>query len=154
MKPTRSLFVTLSLCFLLQACKKPDCGCAPPFGSALVGKWQWVKTSTSSGDITPQTLGHDKSLSYGNDGSRNYLYLTEDGQPPKVLYQDNSVGESDQAQGLLVEQFSGSYIQFMLKKASDNTYQTMTTTDLVTTPSQGYGSTRHFYQRVGIPDKP
>lgn len=154
MKPTVSVLLTLSLCFLLQACKKPDCGCAPPFGSELIGKWQWIKTSTSSGEITPQTLGHDKSLSYGNDGSHNYLYLTEDGQSPKVLYQDNSIGESDRAQGRIMAQFGGGYIQFFLDKVADNTYQTMTTTDIVSTPSQGYGSTRHFYKRVGIPDKP
>jgi len=155
MKPIISRFLILVFCLLLQACEKRDCDCVPPpFGSQLIGKWQWVKTSTPTGEITPQTLGHGKSLSYGNDGSRNYLYLTEDGQAPKVFYQDNSVGESDRDQGLIVGQFSGAYMQFILKKASDNTYQTMTTTDMVSSSSQGYGPNRHSYKRVGIPDKP
>ena len=145
-----------------SSCKDNDvpCGCAPPFSSNIVGKWEWVKTITPTDEvITPQTAEYAKSLSYGNSEkvNGNYLYIAEDGKKPVVLPERIFTGKidpSDASAGWLTMQFYSKYIQLLLIKNTDNSYQEMIATDLIDDYSKGFGETRHYYKRVGAPDKP
>lgn len=159
---TTSLSLVMLMLLFLSSCKDDDikCGCAPPFSSNLIGKWEWVKTITPSGEvITPQTVGHGKSLSYGNSAkvNGNYLYTTKDGETPIVLPErvfTDPIAQSGASEQWLTMQFGSKYIKLLLVKNSDNSYQEMIATDLIEDYSKGFGDTRHHYKRAGVPDKP
>ena len=152
---SHSLLVLMLL--LSSGCKDNDCGCVPPFSSNLMGKWEWVKTITPSGEVlTPETFGYTKSFSFGNSAkiNGNYLYIAEDGKDPIVLSEHTFKGQNGFSEGWLLMQFGAKHGKFFLVKNSQNTYPELIATDLVDDYSKGFGEARHYYKRAGVADKP
>ncbi len=108
--------------------------------------------------MTPETVGYGKSMSYGNSDKigGDYLYLSENGDKSTVLMQNNNFGKAELAADTLyvLSQFGNRYVEFYLLKNFENAYPELIRTDLMEDYSKGFGSTRHYYKRVGVADKP
>lgn len=147
--------ITWFLCLLLlTGCSgKDEIRPQPqPFAANLVGRWKWVKTVTPTTVITPETSGYNQEFDYSNDG-KNYLAFYKNDVLQDKLYQDDSYGQTDPSKGLLIGKFGSKFIEIILEKSVDNTYSNLTTSDLVESDKQDFGSNRHYYIYIGAPRK-
>jgi hypothetical protein len=150
MKSTLSICLFIILATILSACENgvPTCGCvAPPLGSTLMGKWEWVKTITPTKTITPENAGYKRTFQYDNDGNSDFIaFYKNDSVYVRITPVRGSYKE-DLKQNTIIQQYGSQFLKYYLKKGPYNspTEQEMQTSELL--PSQNAVDTiRHYYR--------
>ena len=149
MKPIIALFLISVFSLLLQSCEKPDCGCAPPLSSELMGKWEWVKTVSPSRTITPQTVGYGRLFQHENDGSRDYIAFYQNDSLYLQLVQSRTFYQEDKKKATVLEQYGAQYLKYYLTRGSDNGAREMQTSELMKSYAEEADTIRHYYKFVG-----
>lgn len=149
MKPIISIVLTLVFCSVLQACERPDCGCAPPLSSELMGKWEWIKTVSPSRTITPQSMKYSRVFHHENDGSRDYIAFYQNDSLYLELTQSRTFYQEDKKQFTVLEQYGSQYLKYYLTRGSDNVAREMQTSELMKMYSEKADTIRHYYKFVG-----
>lgn len=133
---------------VFQACEKPDCGCAPPLSSELMGQWQWVKTVTPTRVITPQSAGFKRLFEHENDGTtgdyiafyrNDSLYYFD--RPVRTFYQE------DRRLQTVLAQYGDRYLKYYLKTSS--TPREMEMSELMPVYNEKADTIRHYYRYIG-----
>jgi len=138
-------FILLSFIFVvLVGCEKSRCGCAPPLSSGLMGKWNWIKTVTPSGTITPQTAGYNRIFQYENEGYNYIAFYKNDSLYLKLL-ESRNFGDEDLGKLTILKQYGSQYMKYYLNKNTGNGPLEMQTSELMNTYSEKADTVRHYY---------
>jgi len=140
----KSLLLLTICAFFLNSCKDPVCGCAPPLITSLHGQWEWVKTQTPSGTVTPQQTGYAKDMNFSNDSIGSYVsYYQADTLVSKLIMGLNGHQENKKESTIIVRFNPKGFMKFILKGNQ------METSAFMNEFSVQSDTIRHFYQYKG-----
>lgn len=119
----------------------------PPIHAELTGSWEWVRTESPSGTITPETEGYEEDISFGNNGEYDYMVIYRNDTLWLPLFESRRkyVEADNKANTILIHYRHEGSIKYFLRFNQYKTLQEFERSELMEEYTESADTIRHIY---------
>lgn len=147
------LVASLGIAYLAQGCQSHDASPDSLIPSATKGRWEWLRTTTPTRVLTPQSVGYTKELEINSDDQGAYIAFYRNDTLQRRINESSSdtahTFVNASRSSVLIKYGGAGYINYVVVVGSDKATISLTVSELMNPYSAVADTVKSVYKNVG-----